>query len=556
MADYDYIVIGAGSAGCVLANRLSADPSIRVLLLEAGGPDNHPLMAMPLAFLKVMKERAYNWNYESEPEPFADDRRVMLPRGKTLGGTSSINGMVYSRGHPDDYNEWADLGLSGWDFESVLPYFLRSERNWRGEGAHHGGDGPLAVSKMRSDDEIFPRVMSTARALGYDVLDDHHGDIAEGFAPAEFTVDKGRRASTSAAFLRPVLSRPNLTVKTRALTRRILIEKCEAVAVEYEHGGKVETARAEAEIILCAGSFNSPQLLLLSGVGPADELHEAGVAPVHDLPGVGRNLQEHPITSVGYSLTRPVGFESRLRFDRLALTTAQWMFSRSGDAVQLPITGMGFMRTKNGLNRPDIKANFYPTGIDSRIWMPPFRKGIGHVMSAMAVMLHPESRGWVKLRSADPKAPPRIRLNLLEAPEDRAVLRRAVRRLREFFRTPPISELIGEELWPGPGIETDEALDALHRRTVVTAHHSAGACAMGVGPDAVTDARLRVRGIAKLRVADASVMPRVVGGNTNAPVIMIAEKAAQLILDDRNGVQNAPERYSQYNRKDAIRELS
>jgi choline dehydrogenase len=530
-ASFDYIIVGAGSAGCVLANRLSADPQNRVLLLEAGGGYRHPLLSMPLAFLKLMQDPAVNWGYLTEPEPFANNRRIALPRGKILGGSSSINGMVYSRGHPRDYDEWAQLGARGWSYSDVLPYFKRAEGSWRGESAYHGASGPLSTAPLPRDDVLFPAVMATAEAKGHLVADDHHGETAEGFAPAEMTIHNGRRGGTAARYLLPALGRPNLVVLTRAEVNRVVIEGGRATGVEYDHDGQTHVARADREVILSGGAFNSPQLLLLSGVGPADELRAAGVAPVLDLPGVGRNLQDHPITGVGFRLNRPVGFESQLRLDRLALSGLRWLIAHDGPVSRLPITCLAFVRTREGLERPDLKANIYPTGIDSRVWFPGVREGRGHIMSAICVLLRPQSRGWVKLASADPRAKPLIQLNILQDPEDLATLRRSVRQMRDFFATPPIADLITGELWPSAGIESDEDLDAYHRRMVVTAHHGAGTCAMGVGEDAVLDAELKVRGIANLRVADASVMPRVIGGNTNAPVIMIAEKAADLILN-------------------------
>ncbi len=527
----DYVIVGAGSAGCVLASRLSEDPANSVILLEAGGADRHPFMRMPFAFMKLQFVRRLSWNYWSEPEPGLGGRRLWLPRGKCLGGTSSINGMVYSRGHPRDYDEWAALGAAGWNWAEVLPYFLRSETSWRGAGEWHGGEGPLAVSPVDAAGPLFDATMETARRLGHVVSDDQHGaEGGEGFAPPEVTVANGRRASTASQYLRPAMRRPNLRVMTGASALRVVLEGGRAVGVEIAGRGGRRVVRADREVIVSAGAYNSPKLLLLSGIGPADELRALDIAVAVDLPGVGRNLQEHPLTGVSYTLNRPIGFESNLRFDRLAWNVARYMLGMAPAATQLPVTAFGFLRTRPGLDRPDIKANLYPTRLDARVWFPGVRRGAGHAMSAFCVLLRPHSRGSVKLRSADPAAAPEIRINMFDDPRDLATMRDALRQMRAFYASDPLAGLAGRELIPGREVDTDAELDAHIRATAILAHHVSSSCAMGVGPEAVVDPELRVRGVAGLRVADASVMPRVIGGNTNAPVIMIAEKASDLIL--------------------------
>jgi len=528
---FDYVIVGAGSAGCVLASRLSADPGNSVLLLEAGGAENrYWRMRMPLAWRDTFMDPRVDWGYSSEPEPFADHRRIPVPRGKVLGGCSSVNGMMYSRGHAPDYDQWRELGLPGWSYAEVLPYFRRAEANWRGESLYHGATGPLTVSPHLTDARLYPSLIATAEKLGYRHLDDFHGAAIEGFSAPDFNVHRGQRASTAARYLRPVMGRRNLVVETGALVYRILFDGDHAVGVEYERGGEIVQVHADREVLLAAGAFNSPQLLLLSGVGPASDLQALGIAPLRDLPGVGGNLQDHQSAGAIFKARGPITFESQLRLDRLALSVVRWMLSGSGPIADLPVAAQGFLKLRATTRGADIQFLVSPVSMGARSWFPGWRKGAGHVFSVANVLLHPESRGRVTLRSTHPADPPRILFNLLHSPVDRETLRETLRFCRKFFATPPAAELVSQEILPGPGVASDAELDAHIRRTVGTAMHPAGTCAMGTDSHAVVDAQLRVHGLRGLRVIDASVMPTIIGGNTNAPVIMIAEKAADMIL--------------------------
>jgi choline dehydrogenase len=527
----DYVIVGGGSAGCVLAARLSEDPRARVVLLEAGHTDaGRWAMRMPLAWRDTFMDPAVSWGYMTEPEPYADNRVIPAPRGKVLGGSASVNGMMYSRGCAADYDDWAKIGLEGWSYNDVLPYFRRSENNWRGSSAYHGGDGPLTVSRHVPDRVIHPRMMAAARTLGFKQLDDFHAADAEGFSVPDFNVHRGERASTSVRFLRPALRRPNLTVITNALVHRVLVDRKRARGVEYGVAGNLHKIECEREVILAAGAFGSPQLLLLSGIGPAEGIEPHGIRVIQELPGVGANLQEHQSIAMMYKARGAITFDARLRADRLALDVLRWMLFRTGPIAGLPVSAQGFVRTSPHLDRPDLQMLVSPVSMMAQPWFPGWRPGAGHVFSVACVLLHPASRGRVSLRSADPAAAPRILLNLLQAPEDRAAFTRIMRFARRFFATEDAQKVVQSELIPGESLRSDAELETFARANVRTAMHPTGTCAMGVGDGAVLDAQLRVRGVEGLRIADASVMPNIIGGNTNAPVIMIAEKAVDLIL--------------------------
>jgi choline dehydrogenase len=530
-ADFDYIVVGAGSAGCVVASRLSEDPNVTVLLLEAGGPDRHPFMRMPAAFYELLKATRLNWNYTSEAEPHAADRRFPLQRGKVVGGTGTVNGMTYSRGDARDYDDWERGGASGWAYQDVLPYFKRSETHWRGETAFHGGSGPMTITRSNTDrDAFYPAMMQAAKSLDCDFNEDICADNCEGFSRVEFTIHKGRRGSTSQRYLQPALQRANLRVESGAVVRRIIFEGLKAVGVEYQKDGALHRVMAAREIILCGGAFNSPQLLMLSGVGPAADLAAVGVKVIHDLPGVGGNLQDHAVVALNYAASQPVTFHRELRLDRLAVSAMRWQLFGTGPLAQMPLTCWAFRKTAPGLDRADVQFFFSPVSINASPWFPGFNKGAGHLVTARNALRYPGSRGSVKLASADPSVAPRIVTNLLADERDVQSLVRAIQQTRELMATAPLSGLIDKELTPSAGRSSAAELLAFVRQNARPACHPSCTCAMGEGIDAVVDAQLRVRGIDGLRVVDASVMPNIIGGNLNAAVIMIAEKASDLIL--------------------------
>ena len=533
MKAYDYVIVGAGSAGCVLASRLSEDPEAQVLLMEAGGSDSHPLLTMPLGFLAAARSPRLDWGYATEPEPHMNGRSVPLPRGKVLGGCSTINGMVYMRGHPRDYDEWRDLGCSGWGYADVLPYFRKMESSWRGASEAHGADGPLTVRRVDSARLGGDPVWQAARAAGHEHIDDFSSGSGTGFGECEVTVDlNGRRASTSRAYLRPAASRRNLTVLKGATVTRVLIRDGRATGVSCVRHGVTEHIQARREVILSAGTYNSPKLLMLSGIGPAAHLREHGIEVVRDLPGVGRNLSEHPMLYVEFTTREPITFLNALRLDRLALSALRWALTGSGP-LSMPVCNCVLMvKTRPQLLRPDIQLMVLPVRLDARPWFPGIGTRQAHVFSVMVIQLHPESRGRVELRSADPFERPKITLNLLSTETDFADLRRGVAAVRKLFATPPLADLIAGEIRPGPEITTDAALDAYLRDNVRVTQHPVGTCSMGVSADAVVSPRLLVHGVAGLRVVDASIMPTVPGGNTNAAVIMVAEKAADMIRKD------------------------
>ena len=527
MDRFDYIIVGAGSAGCVLANRLSADGRHRVLLIEAGGSDRHPVTAMPLGFMAGLARPQVDWGHASEPEPHLGGRILRLPRGKMLGGTSSVNGMIYMRGHARDYDEWADMGCTGWSYADVLPYFRRMERSWRGADTWHGAEGPLTVSAVRGRSLMTDTVMAAAAAAGVGYSADLSGEMQEGCSISEATVDsRGRRASASRAYLRPALKRPNLALVDHALVTRVLFEERRAIGVEYVRQGAVRRAIAQHEVIVSGGAYNSPQLLMLSGIGPGERLAEHGIRVIADNPGVGTNLSEHPMIYAEYAASPGTGFLHELRLDRAMLSAARWALLGTGPFASQVTSCAMLLRTLPTLDRPDIQLMVLPVRLDARLWGPGIGKRPADLFSVMVIQLHPKSRGTVSLRSADARDHPRVSLNLLSHPDDYAELRRGVAAVRSIFAAQPLASLISHELRPGPDARDDAALDDFIRANLRLTQHPAGTCAMGLA----VDAELRVKGVDALRVVDASVMPTVPGGNINAPVMMVAEKAADMIL--------------------------
>ena len=531
MADdrWDYIIIGAGSAGCVLANRLSENPKTRVLLLEAGGKDKSILVKMPAGVGGLIgSKNDQNWGFWTEPEPHLDDRKLWWPRGKGWGGSSSINGMIYIRGHARDYDQWRQMGLTGWGYADVLPYFKRAETLEGGGDDYHGGEGPLHISKASTPSPIYKQFVAAGAEAGHKLTPDFNGAQQEGFGPYQMTIHNGRRWSAANAYLHPALKRPNLKAEIGARTSRIVIENGRATGVEYVQDGQTKHAHADAEVLLCAGAVQSPHILQLSGIGDAAALTSAGVTPVHDLPGVGANLQDH--LDVILSWETPgvtTAYSYNAGMNRLA-TGLKYMLFGQGPGRQNFLEAGAFLKSRPDLDRPDLQLHCVLAIMKDHGKQGAAKDGF----SIHVCQLRPESRGSVGLRSADPMDDPAIFPNYLAAEEDRRALREGVKIVRDVAAQSALTKLHAGECAPGPSVSTDAEIDAWIRREAETIYHPVGTCKMGAADDrmAVVDAELKVRGLAGLRVVDASVMPTLVGGNTNAPTIMVAEKAADMIL--------------------------
>jgi len=528
--NHDYIIVGAGAAGCVLANRLSEDPHTRVLLVEAGGSDDRLMIRLPLGMLRAFRDPSLTWGYVSEPEPNLNGRVLPVPRGRVMGGSSSINGMFFMRGHSRDFDGWQALGCEGWNYAHVLPYFKKLESSWRGAVPYHGGSGPMPIAPNATTKLLHEPLMRTAAAAGYWTTDDVNARLEEGFARSEITVDsRGRRASSARAYLRPALHRPNLEIMQGAMTTRVLVERHRAVGIEIRRGAETRQVFAGREVILCGGTYNSPQLLLLSGFGGADELRRLGIRAQADLPGVGANLSEHLRAGLQFVTREPVSFLRELRADRVAWSVLRWMIFGTGTFATQVSSGNVLIRTDDSLRQPDVQLMCNPVRMDAKIWWPMIGPRQAHLLTTDAVLLHPRSRGRVSLRSADPLARPRIEFNALSEPGDLETLRRGLRAARRIYATAPQADLIEREVSPGPAVQSDADLDAHIRATAGMTQHPVGTCSMEPGPGRVVDSQLRVLGVDGLRVADASIMPTVPGGNTYGAVLMIAERAADLI---------------------------
>ncbi len=528
MEQFDYVIVGSGSAGSVLASRLSEDSRKRVLVLEHGGSDAGPLIQMPAALSYPMNMPRYDWGFATDPEPHLGGRRLAVPRGKVVGGSSSINGMVYVRGHACDYDGWEARGAAGWGYRHVLPYFKRLENAHGGQAGWRGTGGPLHVVRGRLGNPLYRRFIDAGEQAGYPATEDYNGERQEGFGAMEMTVWKGRRWSVANAYLKPALRRPNLVLRTGARARRILIQDRRAVGVEYERGGAVHEVRANAEVVLAASTINSPKLLLLSGVGPAEQLREHGIEAVADRPGVGANLQDHLEIYFQIACRQPVTLYRHWNPLSKAAIGARWLLFKDGLGATNHFESCGFIRSRAGVKYPDIQYHFLPLAVryDGKASTG------GHGFQTHVGPMRSRSRGRVRLTSPDPDAAPSILFNYMSHEDDWRDFRNCIRLTREILAQPALAPYAGEELSPGPEVRSDEAMDEFVRGAVESAYHPCGTCRMGAvdDPDAVVDPECRVIGVEALRVADSSIFPRITNGNLNAPTVMVGEKASDHIL--------------------------
>jgi choline dehydrogenase len=530
----DVIVVGSGSAGAVVAGRVAAETDARVLLIEAGARDKNPLFRVPLMTGILLRGRYANWFYHTEPESGLGGRRLFWPRGKVVGGSSSINGMVWTRGLPSDYDGWAQRGLPGWGWDDVLARYRRIEGHHGGTTDLHGGEGPQKLSEHTDINPLSQAFLDAGVQAGHPRTDDFNGATPEGMGRYDFTIAGGRRLSAAGAWLVPNSDRPNLRILTNTHALRVLIDGGRALGVELMQGTDKITARASREVVLSCGTVNTPQLLMLSGIGPADHLAEHGIALEHDLPGVGQGVQDHLLVRVEHDCTKPVTMHSLLRADRAAWALGQALLFGTGPAARFPLEAGAFLRSDSALDTPDLQAHFLPGRSTAAVRMP-LRKVAGpqgHGFFANIYQMRPESRGEIKLRSVNPKDPPAITGGYLTAPRDIAVLRAGVRRLREIFAQRAFDPWRGPEIRPGPEAQSDADLDEWIRANAETVFHPVGSCRMGTDDLAVTDAKLQVRGLQRLRIADASVMPSLTSCNTHAPTTMIGMYAADLLVGE------------------------
>ncbi|WP_434583835.1 choline dehydrogenase [Klebsiella sp. R390] len=523
---YDYIIVGAGSAGCVLANRLTEDPDVKVLVIEFGGSDKSIIIQMPSAFSLPMNTKKFNWHYETEPEPYLDGRRLHCPRGKVLGGSSSINGLVYIRGHAYDFDEWESLGAKNWGYRNCLPYFRKAESFKFGGDDYRGSEGPLSTNNGNNmQNPLYGAWVEAGTQAGYIKTDDTNGYMQEGFGAMHMTVKNGVRWSTANAYLRPAMARPNLSVITNAMSRKLVLDGKRVVGVEYEQNEVVHTVRCTREVIVSSGPIGSPHLLQRSGIGPANVLRNAGIEVKHDLPGVGENLQDHAEIYIQFECKEPVSLNSKMGLFSKAMIGLRWLLFKDGLGASNHFEAGGFIRSAKGLRWPDIQFHFLPAAMryDGD---KPFK---GHGFMVLTGPNKPKSRGYVRVRSADPYQHPEIRFNYLEREEDREGFRRCVRLTREVIGQQAMDSFRGVELAPGPNVKTDAEIDAFVRANMESTMHPCGSCKMGEDSLAVVDSELRVHGLQGVRVVDSSVFPTEPNGNLNAPTIMLAERAADLI---------------------------
>jgi 4-pyridoxate dehydrogenase len=529
--NYDYIVVGAGSAGCVLADRLTEDPDCRVLLLEAGGWDRDPWIHIPLGWGKILQSRLHDWGYFGEPEPNVGGRAVECARGKVIGGSSSINAMAYVRGHRTDFDRWSASGLKGWSYADVLPYFRRQESWEGGADLYRGDSGPLTTRESRYDDPLVEAYIEAGLAAGHPRTPDYNGAEQEGFGRLQSTIRDGRRCSAAVAYLRPALGRKGLTVRVGTLVNRVCFRGNTATGVEYIAGGQKVTAHAEREIVLAAGTINTPQILMLSGIGDPAELRRHNIPLKAALPDVGKNLQDHLVAMAAYSRKGNGPFQHNMRLDRIAIALAKAQLFGRGFATDLPSGVMAFIKTEAGLSAPDTQLLFHAGPLAAAPYLPPFKSGFADGFSCRSVLLRPESRGHLALADANPATPIRIFWNFLATERDTAAIRQSFLAMRDVGRQAPMREFVDREIIPGDSKFSKAEIDAHIRATAITAHHPLGTCRMASGGDeeGVVDGDLRVKTLDRLRIVDASVIPGMIGGNINAAVTMIAEKASDLI---------------------------